>query len=236
MTGRRRPAAASARAVRVSAARSSGLAAPPARMVTCLAWASSAVTGAKLAAGHAEWAEPAAGGEQPERRPPDVPAHAVEHHVHLAGGVADLLFPAVMAVVDGQVGPEITRDRELARLAGQRHDPGPGVAGDLHQQRPHASGRGLDQDGIARAQGRPARQGERRPAVGQQGHRVPQGHPVRDLDQPGGRHDHAFGVSARAVQAGYDLAPGSSASEPTPATVPPTPLPRMAGSAGSIDG
>ncbi len=35
-------------------------------------------------AGHAERAEPAPRAEQPERRQADVPAHSVEHHVHLA--------------------------------------------------------------------------------------------------------------------------------------------------------
>ena len=61
MTGRSRPAAASARAVRASAASSSGLAPPvPARTLTRQALACSGVTGVKLPAGHAERAEPAA--------------------------------------------------------------------------------------------------------------------------------------------------------------------------------
>src|SRR6266567_1783935 len=61
----------------------------------------------EAAAGHAERAEPAARTEQAERRQPGVPAHAVEHHVHLAGQVADLPFPAVVAVVDGHVRAEV---------------------------------------------------------------------------------------------------------------------------------
>ena len=212
MTGRRRPAAASARAVRTSPASSSGLAAAPAGTVTCLASASSAVTGAKLplAMPNGQNRPPAA--SSPNAASPMSPPTPSNTTSTSPTASRTCSSQPSLAVVDGQVGPEIPRDRELARLAGQRHDPGPGVAGDLHKQRPHAPGRGLDQDGVARAQARPVGQGERRPAVGQQRDRVAQGHPVRDLDQPRGRHDRAFGVPARAVQAGHDPAPGAGAS------------------------
>ena len=136
--------------------------------------------------------------------------------------------PAVAAVVDGQVGPEIPRDRELARLAGQCHDPGPGVAGDLHQQRPHASGRGLDQDGIARAAGPPGPPGPapsgRRPAA-----RPRPARPPRPGPRSAARPARPRVRRTRPCRSGWPRRRG-------PATVPPTPLPRMAGSAGSIDG
>jgi hypothetical protein len=57
---------------------------------------------------------------------------------------------------------------------------------DLHGQTQDEAHRALSVF-IARAQARPARQGQRRPAVGQQRDCVPQGHPVRYLDQPPGR-------------------------------------------------
>ena len=138
----------------------------------------------KAPAGHAERAEPAAGAEQPEGRQAYLPAHPVEHHVHLPGRVADLPLPAVVPVVDGQVGARVPGQGELARVPRQRHYPGSGVAGDLHQQRAHATARGFDQDGLAAPQVRPGGQGERRPAVGQQRDGVPHGQRVRDVDQP----------------------------------------------------
>ena len=142
--------------------------------------------------------------EQAESRQPDVPADAVEHHVYLADRVADLPLPAVAPVVGGQVGAQVPGQGELARVAGQGYDPGSGVAGDLHQQRAHATPRGLDQDGLACLQVGPACQGERCPAVGQQRDGIPYSQHVRDFDQPRRRGDRTFGVSARPVQAGHN--------------------------------
>jgi hypothetical protein len=57
-------------------------------------------------AGHAERAEPAALSEEAERRLADIAADPVEHHVHGARGLADLLRPVRRVVVDGDVRPE----------------------------------------------------------------------------------------------------------------------------------
>src|SRR5258707_1050237 len=61
----------------------------------------------------------------------DIAAHAVEHDVHAADRIADPRGPVAVAVADRDVGPEVAGEPKLALLAGQRDDPGPGVAGEL---------------------------------------------------------------------------------------------------------
>jgi AcrR family transcriptional regulator len=82
-------------------------------------------------AGHPERAEASAGTEQVERGPADVPAYAVEDHVNAAGGGTHLPRPVARAVVNGDVGAEVASHSQFPLSAGQRHDPGARVAGQL---------------------------------------------------------------------------------------------------------
>ena len=89
MTGRIRPAVASARAASVRVLSFSASSGWLLSTVTPRSLASSAVTGAKLPLAMPKGQKRPPSAEQPERGQASVSADAVEHDVHLTGGLAD---------------------------------------------------------------------------------------------------------------------------------------------------
>ena len=115
--------------------------------------------------------------------------------------------------------------------------PGRPRCGELHEQRAHPARRGLDQDGVATPGPGQFREAERGPAVGEQRGRVPQPSPSGTSTSPV-TAAAASRRSRRPCRRAWPrpAAPAGRArlARRPVITVPPTPLPRMAGSAGSI--
>ena len=199
ITGRRRPATASASALSVNARVSAGAGRAPRRSVTPRSVAVASVTGAHSPLGRAEAHHPAARVEQLEGRAGDRAADAVEDDVHSADRRADPVGPGRLAVVDRDVGAELPRELDLALTAGRRDDGGAGRPRELDQQRADAAGCRLDQHPLTAADPGLRDEHRRRSPVGQQRDRVVERQAVRHRDEPGGVHRDALGVPARAA-------------------------------------